>query len=458
MAAVEERVLCYLGPSLDNVRARQIVPDALYRPPARQGDILSDVVNYSPTHIILIDGEFRNNLSPWHKEIVYALQYPGVQAIYGAASMGALRASELDFIGMIGVGRIYEWYRDGVTEDDAEVALNYTSRARLAIDGKTVPEDTVYYPLTVPLVDIRAGMFHYQKEFEGQPVAAESRRFFEAMRAVHYADRTEHLCEKSWDQPFGIPFPRVSQKESDAIQVLQTFRDLKPEPRMAPTPDHLSTYFQALYDRDRKIMLQGYAIPQQHIDSYTLLHNPEYERITWDAANQELALMLCDCLCVMVSPEEIDAESQRFWQRSGVETPEQFDQMLWANGWTRNEYQRLIIQNARIHKLQHAVTVTKMYRRNTRSILDYLRTHQAFDYWAEHATSLEAHIKKSGVDDWLGINLEKTAFGMLTEHFEKEGLDLRMTPEDYLLETGFSNQTELAVALERIKAGKEENG
>ena len=58
-------------------------------------------------------------MSPWHKEIVYALQYPGVKGIYGAASMGALRASELDFVGMVGIGQIYNWYRDAVTEDDA---------------------------------------------------------------------------------------------------------------------------------------------------------------------------------------------------------------------------------------------------------------------------------------------------------------------------------------------------
>jgi hypothetical protein len=458
MDAVEEKVLVYLGPSLSLAKAREILPGATYRPPAKQGDILSDVVNLEPTHIILVDGEFRQNLSPWHKEIVYALQFPGVKAVYGSSSMGALRASELDFVGMIGVGTVYKWYRDRITEDDSEVALSYTSRARISLKDGPIPEEAIYFPLTVPLCDIRAGMYRYQKEFEGQPVAAESRRFFEAMQRVHYMDRTQNVCEQFWGGRFdGVTFPYLPQKELDAIQVLTEFRDLKPEPLAKPTPEHLSLFFQALYDRDRKVVIQGHSIAQQHIDSYVMLHNPEYERIAWDAANQELALMLCDCLCVTVGPEEIDAESRRFWQRAGVETAAEFSAMLAANGWTKNEYERLIIQNARIHKLQHSVSVTKTWRRNTRSVLDYLRTHQAFDYWAAQVAKLETRIKQNGAEDWLGIDLDKTAFAPLAEHFDHEGLDLKMTPEDYLLETGFSNQTELAMALQRISAGKEES-
>ena len=96
-----ERILVYLGPSLSLAKAKMILPHAIFRPPAKQGDIVTDVVNLNPQRIILIDGVFRENLSPWHKEIVYALQYPGVKArsIRRGFSMGALRAAELDFPG-----------------------------------------------------------------------------------------------------------------------------------------------------------------------------------------------------------------------------------------------------------------------------------------------------------------------------------------------------------------------
>jgi hypothetical protein len=76
----------------------------------------------NPKQIVLIDGVFHQSLAVWHKEIVYAL-LAGVVCI-GAASMGALRAAELHRYGMIGVGKIFEMYRDG-EEDDSLVAMTF---------------------------------------------------------------------------------------------------------------------------------------------------------------------------------------------------------------------------------------------------------------------------------------------------------------------------------------------
>ena len=443
-----ERIICYLGPSLPLAKARAILPEAIYLPPAKQGDIVSHVVNYNPTRILLIDAEFRQNLSPWHKELVYALQYPGVKAIYGAASMGALRAAELDYLGMIGIGKIYHWYRDGVTEDDSEVALSYATR-----EG---PDGPFYYPQSVPLADLRAGVEHYQKEFVDDPIAELSRNFLEAMGDVFYMERTMERCEKTWAEMCpDIPMPLIEQKTIDARTALTDYMMYETEPQQKPAPEHLSRFFTALYERDRKIVINGTEIPQQHLDAYVLLHNPEYERICWDSANQELALMLCDNLNVHVSIAEVEQENIRFQQRSGIETLADFTNYLSANGWSRHEYDRLMIQNARIRKLQHANTVSKMYRRNTQQIVDYLRTHQAFDYWARLAVEAEKQIKSSGVDDWLGVNLEIPASILLEQHMEQEGLELKAPLEEYLLETGFSNLTELGVAVARITAGKE---
>jgi hypothetical protein len=441
---MSDKILVYLGSSLPLARAREILPEAIYHPPARQGDIVTDVVNLSPNIIILVDGVFHSNLSVWHKEVVFALQYPHLHAIYGAASMGALRAAELDWVGMIGIGEIYQWYRDGLTEDDSEVALSYAEK------------DGIYHLQSVPLVDIRAGVLHYQREFPNQDVARSAQEFFEVMRSTYYADRTEELCQETWADAHGISFPRIDQKGIDAVQALSNFRQYQSEPKQRPTPENLSRFFQALYERDRKIKINGEAIHQQHIDGYVLLHHPEYERICWDSANQELALMLCDHLLVTVSIEEVERENVRFQQRSGIETPADFSSYLSANGWTRPEYDRLIIQNARIRKLQHANTVAKMYRRNSQQVIDYLRTHQAFDYWAAQAVKAEIKIKESGVDDWLSVNLERGAFEILAEHFEQEGLELHCNPEEYLLDTGFSNNIELGVALERLNAAKED--
>jgi hypothetical protein len=439
-----EKVLVYLGPSLPLAEARKILPHAIYKPPCKQADIVTDLVNLNPTRLLLGDGVFRENLSPWHKELGYAVQYPGVKGVYGFSSMGALRAAELEWIGMIGIGKIFCWYRDGVTEDDSEAAVSFAMR-----EG---PDGPLYYPSTVPLVNIRAGVEALEPEF-----AEEGRQFLEEMRGVFYMDRTPELCEKMWSGRLNRSFPHIDQKMIDARTALSDFMMYEAAPLKKPTPDNLSRFFYALYERDRRINVAGTEIPQQHVDGYTLLNHPEYERICWDSANQDLALMLCDHLCVTVGFGEVERENVRFQQRSGIETQADFQLFLENNGWSRHEYDRLMIQNARIRKLQHANTVAKMYRRNTQQIIDYLRTYQAFDYWALQAVAAEKRIQASGVDDWLGVDLKNTAFELLTEHFEREGLELKCLPEEYLLETGFSNLLELSIALRRISALKEED-
>jgi hypothetical protein len=430
-----ETVLVYLGPSLPLANAKAILPEAIYRPPARQADIVSDVTRFKPTHIILIDGCFRESLSPWHKELLYALQYPGIQAVYGAASMGALRAAELDYLGMIGLGKIYQWYRDGVTEDDAEVAVNYAEHKGL------------YHLNSVPLVDIRAGV---------ESLGGEADWFLDAMREIPYEERTRNLCEKRWQEDTIEPgFPCIPQKQLDAELVLREFREHKPQPTKVPTPGDLTLTFEALYQRDRRIDINGVSIPQQHLDAYVLLHNPEWERICWDSANQELALILCNVCNVQVSLVDIERESGRFQQRAGIETIEDFNNFLECNGWNRPEFNQLMIRNARIRSLQHQLSVTKVLKRNTQAILDYLRTHQGFDYWALQAAQVEARLEN---DDSLLIDLEISPWSHLAEHMENEGLELKLTPEEYLLETGFSNLNELTVALQRTAAGKETDG
>jgi len=430
-----EKVLVYLGPSLPLGNAKAILSEAIYRPPAPQADIISDVMRLEPTHIILIDGVFRDNLSVWHKEIVYALQYPSVQAVYGAASMGALRAAELDFLGMVGIGKIYEWYRDGVTEDDSEVAVSYAEH-----NGS-------YHLNSIPLVDIRAGVDELDDADKGL-----GHEFLEAMRQVPYAERNQEICERTW---LGLNFPRIPQKQLDAELALRTFREHKPNPVRRPSPEDLSLTFQALYERDRRIYINGVGIPQQHLDAHVLLHNPEWERICWDSANQELALILCNALQVTVSLEEVEKESTRFQRRADIQTAEDFACFLENNGWTRPEFNRLMICNARIRKLQHHHTVSKVFKRNTQAILDYLRTQQGFDFWAIQAAQREARLEN---DEWLSIDLETPAFTRLMAHMEDEGLELKISPEEYLLETGFSNLNELSVALQRTAAGKEQHG
>ncbi len=113
------KVFVFLGPSLSADVAREEL-DAVYLPPAGQGDVYR-AARERPFAIGLIDGYFERVPAVWHKEILWALQQR--IHVFGAASMGALRAAELDRFGMRGVGSIYEAFRSGELTDDDEVAV-----------------------------------------------------------------------------------------------------------------------------------------------------------------------------------------------------------------------------------------------------------------------------------------------------------------------------------------------
>jgi len=131
----------FSGPSLPRASVESAGFD--WRPPVRRGDVAALLAD-RPAAIGIVDGVFETEPTVWHDEILDALAL-GIP-VYGASSIGALRAAELDSFGMIGVGTVYAAYRDGVIEDDDEVALLHA------------PAELQFRPLTVPMINIRAGV------------------------------------------------------------------------------------------------------------------------------------------------------------------------------------------------------------------------------------------------------------------------------------------------------------
>jgi hypothetical protein len=113
----------FVGPTIAIDEARGLL-DSDYRPPAAEGDVFRAARTH-PQAIGIIDGYFDRMPAVWHKEILWAMSQ-GIH-VFGSASMGALRAAELAAFGMDGVGKIFEAYRDGVIEDDDEVAVVHES-------------------------------------------------------------------------------------------------------------------------------------------------------------------------------------------------------------------------------------------------------------------------------------------------------------------------------------------
>ena len=124
-----QKIIVFLGPSLD-IREAEKILTAEYRPPAKRGDLLA-AVQEGATVIGLIDGVFHQESAVAHREILTAVR-KGVRVV-GASSMGALRAAEMDTLGMAGIGKIYRMYKSGELESDDEVALVFDPSSGLAL-------------------------------------------------------------------------------------------------------------------------------------------------------------------------------------------------------------------------------------------------------------------------------------------------------------------------------------
>jgi hypothetical protein len=139
-----KRTFVFLGPSLPLAAARVLLPTATFLPPVAMGDVYRLVRHHRPGRIAIIDGYFEQVAAVWHKEILFAIER-GVE-VWGASSMGALRAAELHPFGMRGVGRVFADYRDGRLVDDDEVALAHG------------PAELGYPRFSEAMVNLRAGL------------------------------------------------------------------------------------------------------------------------------------------------------------------------------------------------------------------------------------------------------------------------------------------------------------
>lgn len=110
----------YVGPTLSREAVERLLPSAVIKPPLSRSELYVDrVLGYST--FLILDGAFfqRRAVSP--REVIDVLE-DGAR-VFGAASMGALRAAECWPKGLRGVGAIYRLFRRGILTSDDEVAV-----------------------------------------------------------------------------------------------------------------------------------------------------------------------------------------------------------------------------------------------------------------------------------------------------------------------------------------------
>lgn len=140
------KIIIYTGLSLPFDEAKEILDsdddvEVIYKRPIKRGDLGIDLKE-NPDIIAIIDGVFHQNSAVGHKEILGAIN-AGVK-VFGASSMGALRASELDSLGMVGVGYCYNQYASAAIDSDDDVAVMLDSESLEALSVPLISMNYVF--------------------------------------------------------------------------------------------------------------------------------------------------------------------------------------------------------------------------------------------------------------------------------------------------------------------------
>ncbi len=169
---VDTPPLVFVGPTLPANEVHRLLPGAELRPPIRRHDLhMARMLRYSV--FVIIDGVFAQTDAISPREVVDVLQDGAL--VFGAASMGALRAVDCAPVGAIGTGSIYRLFRRGVLDREDEVAVTF------------VPERP-FPALTLAMAAVRLTL---NRAVRQNKMSRESAiEFAHAGQKLHYQERT----------------------------------------------------------------------------------------------------------------------------------------------------------------------------------------------------------------------------------------------------------------------------
>jgi len=277
------------------------------RPPAQQGDIASAVLEGKDT-LILIDGYFMHTLSPWHKEILFAIS-KGCRVI-GAASLGALRAVECNRYGMEGAGEIYEWYKDGTCIDDADVAVAHT-------EGN-------YDNVSVPIVNLIATV----NALNDKSLI----NIIKDCRRIYYPERSWGKIKHNFGTEMYdlLKSNYINQKSLDTVKAIELSKTY-PAVKRERSNNVMNSHMISLLEND--ISING---------------KRKWQNVTHKDDSMDLHLIaeMAAKLGVQPSINEIDAQSTLMWENLGINDPKNAVAWMKENNVSGEQWNMFAIKRA----------------------------------------------------------------------------------------------------------------
>jgi hypothetical protein len=377
-------IAIFTGPTLSADVARSILPDATFLPPASQGDIYR-LTSRRPRIIGVIDGYFERIPAVWHKEILWAMSQ-GIH-VYGAASMGALRAVELETFGMVGAGKIFSDYKTGVLEDDDEVAV---------VHGR---EEDGFRAFSEALVNIRATL---NRAAEAHVITGQENQRLQAIaKAQFYPHRTYRtLLEKGLRG--GMPHERIErlrlwinehridQKREDAMELLHLIAQRATMPHEPKTVSYVfqrtQIWEESLCQTCRThINNDGTGGTDSLMDELRLLGRDRYREILDSALLRVLAIQEADYLQITAGGDLLQETARALRSKQLASIDEHELEMA--------SFNELVISEARIE------TIRKVFATDTEKELPvYLQIQGWFGALMRRARDKQVLLSSRGLD------------------------------------------------------------
>jgi hypothetical protein len=388
-------VCVFLGPSLPLGVARDAL-DATFLPPAGHGDIYRATLRRPrPRAIGLIDGFFRHRPAVRHKEILWAMS-AGIH-VFGAASIGALRAAELADFGMVGVGGVFGDFAHGHLEDDDEVAVDHG------------PAELGFPPVNEAMVDIRATLAEALRQgVIGTPshvgLIAIAKRTFYAERAYpplldaavrDGLDPGEIAGLRAW-----LPLGRIGRKRDDALLLLARLREF-----LAPNPPPMKVGYRFEYTETWEADIAVAAIMPAESDERGELRRdqlleelrlrPTEMRALRDTA-LGLALARREARRSRIEVSRQDAQSfrQRWLGGNDLATPVALDRWRRDNDLEGEAFEEFIAERARDDKL--AAMARELIEN---CLVDALRIRGIYASFATRALAKRRALEAAGIEE-----------------------------------------------------------
>jgi hypothetical protein len=444
-------MVVFVGPTLspDDIALRG---DIACLPPVAQGDIYRAAQN-RPQAIGIIDGYFSGTPSVWHKEILWAISH-GI-LVFGSASMGALRAAELDAFGMRGVGRIFEAFRDGELEDDDEVAV---------VHG---PAELGHVQASEAMVNIRATLA--RAEADGV-LCKSSRQALEAFgKSIFFPQRSweallaaaaalgvaesERAALSLW-----LTEGRVDQKRADALEMLATMREtardsIETQPKYNFEWTQLWDEFVRRFETGQENT--GASAPQRIVEELRLEGPEAYGRVEAMALLRKIAESGAGPAAASHPREDLQTTVTEIRSRLGLFRRADLDGWMARNGLDVNALERLAAEETSLKRLRDRTKASLELQ-----ILDELRMTGAYERLADRARRKADALAASVADTALPPSGSRTLALRLWYFEQRLGLPLPDDVGDFARRIGFAHAADFdaAVLRERLYLNADQVG